>query len=73
MREQTILKALALTRMIDKCRGYRDANIQNLREAPTWYHTELLVFFENRITTYNNMLTRLEKAYQNTVNKLQKI
>lgn len=72
MREQIILKALAVSRMIDKCKRYRDSQIKNLQEAPTWYHTDILVHMENRIAIYNQMTTRLERYFQNIITKLQK-
>ena len=73
MREQTILKALALARMIKKCEANRQGNIKDLQNAPTWFPTEFIVKLENRITTYNAMLVRLERYYQNTLAKLLKL
>ena len=73
MREQTILKALAVSRMIDKCIKHRDAFIKNLKEAPTYYYEDVIVHMENRIAIYNQMITRLERYFQNIITKLQKL
>ena len=73
MREPTILKLLALDRMIRKCEHYRSAKIKDLQESPSWYPTELIVSLENRITVYNQMIVRLEKYYQTVLNKLNKL
>ena len=73
MRESIILKLLALDRMIRKCEYYRSAKIKDLQQAPSWYPLELLVSLENRITAYNQMIVRLERYYQTTLTKLQKL
>ena len=73
MREPIIIKLLSIDRMMRKCIKRRDANIKDLQTAPTWYPVELLEKIERRIAINNAIHARLERSYQNTLNRLQKL
>lgn len=73
MRIKTLEKLITLEKMILKAESRRDQAIIELRNAPNWWATELIIHFENRIYINNEIIARLEGYYLQNLHKLQSL